>query len=172
MRLYLSKGRVWTGTQADAKAAQGGTNNYETVEVPDAKPARLAWLNEMWALFAGEAPAPVAPEPAVGLPDAPEGMEWRLALQTQFGGTERRSQWQPGVNECLSCHRTRKGAEMTGQIMAKDQIVDALYGITDQRHLDELEALIADRRRELNPVQPVARVRQRTRVPAPEEVPA
>lgn len=47
MKLYLSKGTIWTGTQADAKAAQGG-NDYEHVEVPDPKPDRIAWLNEHW----------------------------------------------------------------------------------------------------------------------------
>lgn len=47
MKLYLSKGRIWTGTQADAKAAQGG-NDYEHVEVPDPKPERIAWLNQHW----------------------------------------------------------------------------------------------------------------------------
>lgn len=48
MKLYLSKGRIWTGTQADAKAAQGGTD-YESIEVPTSKPELIVWLNEQWA---------------------------------------------------------------------------------------------------------------------------
>lgn len=45
MKLYRSQGRVWTGTQADAKAAQGGAD-FETIEVPVDKPSLIKWLNE------------------------------------------------------------------------------------------------------------------------------
>lgn len=194
MRLYLSKGRIWTGTQADAKAAQGSTA-YETIDVPDAKAERMAWLNAQWARLLGDKPdpepAPVAApvQPVATHPEAPEGMEWRLALKTQFGGTGFKSQWQPGENDCLCCHRTRKGAASMGQIMAKDDIADALWSLTDPHHLDDLEGLIAERRRELGlapkpapalaPDQapqdadtpaplPAPRVRTRVRVAAPE----
>ena len=72
MKLYRSKGSIWTGTQADAKAAQGG-NDYESIEVPTDKPSLLAWLNE-FDVRPGAAPvrdqAP-APEP-VEAPPAPE----------------------------------------------------------------------------------------------------
>ena len=44
MKLYRSKGTIWTGTQPDAKKAQGGTD-YELVEVPTSKPELIAWLN-------------------------------------------------------------------------------------------------------------------------------
>jgi hypothetical protein len=50
MKLYLSKNLIWTGTQADAKEAQGGTG-YETIEVPTPKPELIAWLNEKWREF-------------------------------------------------------------------------------------------------------------------------
>jgi hypothetical protein len=50
MKLYLSLARIWTGTQADAKAAQGGPG-FETIEVPTSKPELIQWLNERWAAF-------------------------------------------------------------------------------------------------------------------------
>lgn len=57
MRFYRSKGRIWTGTQADAKTAQG-SNDYETIDVPTDKPTLLPWLNT-FVLRPGEEPAAV-----------------------------------------------------------------------------------------------------------------
>jgi len=46
MRLYRSKGHVWTGTEADAKAANDGMKGWEKIEVPTDKPSLIAWLNQ------------------------------------------------------------------------------------------------------------------------------
>jgi hypothetical protein len=46
VKLYLSKGWIWTGTQADARAAADGTDDWEPVEVPVAKPDLLKFLND------------------------------------------------------------------------------------------------------------------------------
>lgn len=56
MKLYLSRQSVWTGTQADAKAAQGGLD-YEHIEIPVDKPGLMAWLNANWSV---NPPTPVA----------------------------------------------------------------------------------------------------------------
>lgn len=53
MKLYLSNDRVWTGTQADAKEAQGGPD-FKTVEVPTDKPGLIEWLNREWSLWWAE----------------------------------------------------------------------------------------------------------------------
>lgn len=64
MKLYRSKGSIWTGTQADAKAAQGGTD-YETIEVPTDKPSLLTWLNE-FDVRPGERSGPIMIQDAAG----------------------------------------------------------------------------------------------------------
>ncbi|ARK07504.1 hypothetical protein LAV_00129 [Sphingobium phage Lacusarx] len=67
MKLYLSNARTWTGTQADAKEAQGGSD-FEAIEVPTDKPGLIAWLNEEWAAWYAEMErraAETAPESAV-----------------------------------------------------------------------------------------------------------
>lgn len=52
MNLYLSLGRIWSGTQADAKEAQGG-KDFVPVEVSTDKPSLLAFLNELPTKFPG-----------------------------------------------------------------------------------------------------------------------
>jgi hypothetical protein len=44
LNLYLSLGHIWTGTQADARAAQGG-KDFLSVEVPTDKAGLLEFLN-------------------------------------------------------------------------------------------------------------------------------
>ena len=46
MNLYRSKGYIWTGTQADAKAANDGDKNFEHIDVPTDKAGLIAFLNE------------------------------------------------------------------------------------------------------------------------------
>ena len=45
MNLYRSLGHKWTGTQADARAANNGDKNFEHIDVPTDKPGLLAFLN-------------------------------------------------------------------------------------------------------------------------------
>lgn len=52
MILYLSNGCDWTGTQADAKAKQGG-KDFETIEVPTDKTGLMAFLQAMPDRFPG-----------------------------------------------------------------------------------------------------------------------
>lgn len=181
MRLYLSRGRIWTGTQADAKAAQGGPT-YETVEVPDAKPERLAWLNAQWARLMGDKPEPEPappPAPVNAMPEAPEGHHWRIVPDHSFGPRTLDgkivSRWEPGTDDCLSCHRKRVGAQIMGEIMAKGQIADAIAQLTIEHHLADIEEMIRERRAEINAVTgvrpemlPVPRARVRVRVPVGE----
>ena len=47
MNLYRSLGHVWTGTQADAKAANNGDKDFEHIEVPVDKAGLLQFLNEL-----------------------------------------------------------------------------------------------------------------------------
>ena len=100
MKLYLSRGSIWTGTQADAKAAQGGTD-YQTIEVPDAKPERIKWLNEQWARFADAPPVAIAvePEPEVEEPPAPpteiDASKMRPAQMERFEALATKLGWAP-----------------------------------------------------------------------------
>lgn len=88
MKLYRSKGEIWTGTQADAKAAQGGTD-YETIEVPTDKPNLIRWLNEQEAAHAAnptrlvEAPA-VEPEEPPTPPAEIDATKMRPAQMERF----------------------------------------------------------------------------------------
>ena len=68
MKLYLSNSRTWTGTQADAKAAQGGPD-FESIEVPTDKPGLIAWLNEEWEAWYQEIDRRTS-EAAAGAPPA------------------------------------------------------------------------------------------------------
>jgi hypothetical protein len=49
MNLYRSLGHIWTGTQADARAANNGDKDFEHIDVPTDKPSLLQFLNEMEA---------------------------------------------------------------------------------------------------------------------------
>lgn len=99
MKLYLSRGSIWTGTQADAKAAQGGTD-YQTIEVPDAKPERIKWLNEQWARFADAPPVTIA-EPAPEVEEAPappaeiDASKMRPAQMERFEALAKKLGWTP-----------------------------------------------------------------------------
>lgn len=103
MKLYRSKGSIWTGTQADAKAAQGG-NDYESIEVPTDKPSLLTWLNE-FDVRPGAAPVreqTPAPEP-VEAPPAPDREQpteidptkMRPAQLERFEAVARKLGWTP-----------------------------------------------------------------------------
>lgn len=101
MKLYLSQGRTWTGTQSDAKHAQGG-NDYETIEVPTDKPSLLAWLNARWEAFAGVQPrredAAPAAEPVEEAPAPPadsEQPQMRAAQMERFEALARKLGWSP-----------------------------------------------------------------------------
>ena len=54
MNLYRSLGHTWTGTQADARAANNGDKDFEHIDVPTDKAGLLQFLNEMEARLASE----------------------------------------------------------------------------------------------------------------------
>ena len=47
MNLYRSLGHIWTGTQADARAANNGDKDFEHIDVPTDKASLLQFLNEL-----------------------------------------------------------------------------------------------------------------------------
>ena len=55
MNLYRSLGHIWTGTQADARAANNGDKDFEHIDVPTDKASLLQFMNAMQT--------PPAPEP-------------------------------------------------------------------------------------------------------------
>lgn len=74
MNLYRSLGHIWTGTQADARAANNGDKDFEHIDVPTDKAGLLQFLNEMEARLAPLSitePEPVTnePEPVTNEPD-------------------------------------------------------------------------------------------------------
>lgn len=100
MKLYRSKGSIWTGTQADAKAAQGGTD-FEAIEVPVDKPSLIAWLNANVSAPTGAETipeTPAAPEPETPtISTNPEQM--RPSQMERFEAVARKLGWSPPGTE-------------------------------------------------------------------------
>jgi hypothetical protein len=175
VRLYLSRGRHWTGTQADAKAAQGGTNTYETIEVPDAKPERMRWLNEQWAKLLGDKAAPVIVDGAgqvktLVIPERAPEPEPEPEEDKSYVGSPRNKReidWQsaPEPGSCKRCVGMSRAARMIEEIMAVTNIEHAIFH-AEAPMLAKLEEAIRERRLELAAQEPpAARVRVRTRTP-------
>ena len=138
MKLYRSLGRVWTGTQADAKAAQGG-KDFEEKDVPTDKAGLMAFLNEMEArLTATAAPAAVSAtepddEPAA-IPDDAEGVRHATS----------RAPTNP--DDCPACARSKRTAKVAANSSAAISIKADLEDVTDLRSLTEIIRLASARK--------------------------
>ncbi|MCG7348862.1 hypothetical protein [Sphingomonas sp. ACRSK] len=100
MKLYRSLGRIWSGTQADAKTAQGGAD-YEAIEVPTDKPSLIEWLNK-FDVRPGEASKdqmlvghPDEPETAEAPAPAPPEPPMRETQMARFEALARKLGWTP-----------------------------------------------------------------------------
>jgi len=141
MKLYRSLGRVWTGTQQDARTAQGN-KDFETIEVPTDKPGLLAWLNT-FDVRPGD-----APDDSIGTADrygADEPVIWteddiipdpeaRPVGRTQGDGNA------PPVSAtaCPACARERRAATMVANAMGCICALGDLQDITEVESIDRL----------------------------------
>lgn len=125
MNLYLSNGRIWTGTQKDAKAA----GEFVAVDVPTDKPGLLQWLNDRWAELLHPVPPP-----------EPEMAAVYDVVQSQ-----------PPTNagDCPACHRSPRVAQIVVNCEASMTAQAAIADVTDTRSLDRIIAVAVARRAEL-----------------------
>ena len=151
MKLSLSLGHVWTGTQADARAAQGG-KDFETVEVPTDKPGLIAWLNQHWAGLGrqSELPQSLETSPDDSDPLALLGIKPDLIVP---GNPPPVTQGQ-----CLACGRSAREAERAANAHAGICAKADLEDISDLQSLDALEQAIVRRRAQLSTVDPMMEV--------------
>ena len=151
MKLYRSLGRIWTGTQADAKKAQDG-KDFEEIDVPTDKPGLMAWLNT-FDVRPGDVP------PVVTIPTMAEMGIDADELDEMLGG--------PGGGEiihvtpvhgpggapiCVACARDAKAA---GMIANASSVICAradIESVTEIESVDDLIARLQRRRAALETV--------------------
>lgn len=172
MRLYRSKGRVWTGTQADAKAANDGSKDFEEIEVPTDKPSLMKWLNEFDVRPGEKPPVPVIPtSEEMGLSD--EQVEGLMRSSEGAGRIIPTSPPPGSAEDCPACLRSARVAKISVSSMASVSIKADLEDVSDVRSLDEIIRIATARRNELlgpprfvspldHPAPSPARVRVRT----------
>lgn len=144
MNLYLSNGRVWTGTQKDAKDA----GPFVAVEVPTDKPGLLAWLNARWA------ERTVSAEPDVAtMSDAEFDALDHQAIAEGMGFTQHTppNLAPPPTNagDCPACNRSARVAKIVANCDASMTAQAAIADVTDARSLDRIIAVAVARRAEL-----------------------
>ena len=154
MKLYLSLGHIWTGTQKDAKDAQGSKDFVER-EIPTDKPGLMAWLNAEWAKFqaAASAPEPVA----FGDRDAALASVLGDDLDEMPGGTEPvihvTATHGPGsasaATSCPACQRDAKVASMVVDAEASINIRADIEDVMELETADDLIARMQRRRAEI-----------------------
>lgn len=136
MRLYRSQGRVWTGTQADAKTAQGG-KDFEEIEVPTDKAGLMKFLNE-FDVRPGERAAEVeAPPAAEAMPAYPEDVVGTRIVTSAPAASP---------DDCPACNRSRRVAKSTVNAIASLSIKADLDDVTDLRSIDDIIRLAKQRR--------------------------
>lgn len=149
MKLYRSLGRIWTGTQATARQAQGG-KDFEEIDVPTDKPGLMAFLNT-FDVRPGDVPAP---EPVVyGDREAALASVLGDELDEMLGGPAP-EQHAPvhgpgGAPICVACARDAKAA---GMIANASSVICAradIESVTEIESVDDLIARLQRRRHEL-----------------------
>lgn len=142
MNLYLSLGHIWTGTQADAKAAQNG-KDFESIEVPTDKPGLIAWLNARWA----ERTATAEPLPAAipGFDVETDGDTMVASLSPAAEALFMGSRDPAAKTICLTCGRTPRQQAVAVNCEASMSIQAALHDVTDPRSLDRIIELAEQR---------------------------
>lgn len=148
MNLYLSLGRIWTGTQADAKEAQGG-KDFRHIEFPTDKPGLLDTLNRMRELFPGmfevkdgvlgeqmAAPEPVDDEWVENVPD-----------REDYPPAVRNAVIQPAANpaDCPTCNRSARIAKVVANAQAGMTIKADLEDITSLTTLAQISDAVEAR---------------------------
>lgn len=138
MKLYRSLGSVWTGTQADAKAAQNG-KDFEEIDVPTDKPGLMAWLNT----FEVRKPGPGAPAPVVTETDQNEA-DTPVVLSTVGNPAPTSSA------DCPACLRSKAVAKMVANADVALSIKADISAVTDARSLRAIIKAANDRIAELD----------------------
>lgn len=139
MRLYRSQGRVWTGTQADAKTAQGG-KDFEEIEVPTDKAGLMKFLNE-FDVRPGERAAEVeAPPAAEAMPAYPEDVVGTRIVTSAPAAS---------ADDCPACLRSRRVAKLTANSTAAVSIKADLEDVSDVRSIKEIIRLAKARQAEI-----------------------
>ncbi len=101
MNLYRSLGHIWTGTQADARAANNGDKDFEHIDVPTDKPSLLQFLNEMEARLTPKS----EPADTVSAPDNDPDAPYRNGDPTTIFAKSRNPQ---AIFNCTNCgHQNR-----------------------------------------------------------------
>ena len=147
MNLYLSRGRVWTGTQADARDAQGG-KDFEHIDFPTDKPGLLAILNDFPNRFPGMFGERMARSEPV---EAPIYEEEELAVaDPETNGKVRTVSPSPvDPGSCVACHRTARVAKIAANSSATVNIMADLEDVTDSRSLVAIIAAAEERMKAL-----------------------
>lgn len=142
MNLYLSLGRVWTGTQADARAAQGGTKDYESKEVPTDKPGLIAFLNDLVNGPPTQASS-IREEPDLSLEEvaaAMPGFALTMPNTSTFAVTPPVNK-PPVTNEdCVACNRSARVAKIAINSQAAVNVMADLEDVSDAGSLDRIIA--------------------------------
>lgn len=148
MNLYLSLGRVWTGTQAGAKATQGG-KDFESIEVPTDKPGLLAFLNAYMVRFGGAAAAIAPPDLDLeAVAAAMPGMALTLPNTATFAAPAPAivSPTPANPGDCTACNRSQRVAKMVTNSIAALNIMADLEDVTDAASLGRIIALAESRK--------------------------
>lgn len=139
MKLYRSKGSIWTGTQADAKAAQGG-KDFEEHDVPTDKPGLLSFLNT----FEVRRPE-TASEPAPAMREE-DDETWVAPVAPS--GPSTGNPPPTSAADCPACLRSKAVAKMVVNAEVALGIKADLSAVTDARSLRSIiaaaEARIAE----------------------------
>jgi hypothetical protein len=159
MNLYLSLGHIWTGTLADAKAAQDG-KDFEHVEFPTDKPGLLAILNGFRERFPGmfdvkdgvlgepvAAERMAAPEPVDGewQENIPAREEYENGDPTAMHLKSRDAGANPG--DCPMCCRSKRIAKVVATASASLNIKADLEDIHDTATLNRIMEAVEARRK-------------------------
>lgn len=127
MNLYRSKGRHWTGTQADAKEAQGG-KDFEHIDVPTDKAGLIAFLNAMEERvgMAGASPDMAEQSPSAFPDSEPNTAEEATPIPVYTSAPA------PGnSDDCPACQRSRRVAKMATNSQAAISIMADLEDVND-----------------------------------------
>jgi hypothetical protein len=151
MNLYLSHGHIWTGTQADAKEAQGGAKDYKSVDVPTDKPGLIAFLNDL----VNGPPSPSSStrvEPDLSLEEvaaAMPGFALTMPNTDTFAVTPPVYR-PPATNEdCPACNRSARVAKIAINSQAAVNIMADIEDVSDAGSLDRIIALAESRKASL-----------------------
>lgn len=125
MKLYRSKGSIWTGTLIDAKEAQGG-KDFEHIDVPTDKAGLIAFLNAMEERLGMAGPSPdMAEQSPSAFPDSePNTAEEGVPVPVYVSAPTT-------SDDCPACQRSRRVAKMAANSQAAINIMADLEDVND-----------------------------------------